>query len=91
MADHGIPYLRVLVFSLAKLLQLVVVVNPDIISSPAFHEVDEILLLEVLLEHAYGPQDNGELLLRINPLLGVYAVVTHPAVVLRILLSEVVE
>ena len=91
LTDDRIPYLRIFVFSGSELLQFVMLMVFLVVSSPAPYKVDDILLPEVLLQHLHRLKGYQKLLLPLDLLLGMQAVVTHFAVVLRVFLTEIMQ
>ena len=91
LADDGVPYLRILVFARAKLLQLIVVVGHNLVGLAASDEVDDIVGAEVLLDGQDGLEGDDQLVGCFNLRAWVQAVVAVVAVVFLILLAKVVQ
>ena len=62
-----------------------------VVGSPPPYKVDDVFLPEVLLQHLDRLENHQKLLLPLNLLLGMQAVVAHSTVVLRIILSEIMQ
>ena len=91
LANHRVPYLGIHILACTKLLQLVVLVRYDIVGATALHEVNDILLSEVLLHGSHRLQYNHQGILRLKLLSRMQTVVAVVAVLHIILLTEIMQ
>ena len=91
LTDDGIPNLVVFVLTFAKLLQLVVLMRNNVVGGMSAHEVNDIVLTEILLDGKNGLEHDDESVLALALLLRMQAVVAVLAVVLVVFLTEVMQ
>ncbi len=94
LPDDGVPDVGVVVvdgLAVAELLELVVAVAHDVVGGAPTHEVDDVLLVEVLLDGLDGSQHTGQCVRGLDVFLRMLAVVAVAAVVLVVGLTEIVE
>ena len=91
LTDDGIPNLVVFVLAFTKLLQLVVLMRNNVVGGMSAHEVNDVVLPEVLLDGKNGLEHDDESVLALALLLRMQAVVAVLAVVLVVFLTEVMQ
>ena len=91
LTNDRIPNLRIFVFTRSELFEQMMLMGSNVIGGTTFHEVDEIILSEILLDGQHSLQDDEQSILGLALLFGAHTVVAVVAVVLLILLTEIME